>query len=69
MADYVAKQGTTALGIIGTALGGIATVGPALVDALGGVNARNAQTDVAGMAAGAALAAALGAGCGAYGPD
>lgn len=29
MADYVAKQGTTALGIIGTALGGIATVGPA----------------------------------------
>ncbi len=62
MADYVAKQGTTALGIIGTALGGIATVGPALVDALGGVNARNAQTDVAGMAAGAALAAALGAG-------
>lgn len=62
MADYVAKQGTTALGIIGTALGGIATVGPALVDALGGANARNAQTDVAGMATGAALAAALGAG-------
>ena len=46
MADYVAKQGTTALGIIGTALGGIATVGPALVDALGGANARTAQADV-----------------------
>lgn len=27
MSDYVAKQGTTALGIIGTALGGLATVG------------------------------------------
>ena len=27
MADYVAKQGTTALGIIGTALGGLATAG------------------------------------------
>lgn len=27
MSDYVAKQGTTALGIIGTALGGLATAG------------------------------------------
>lgn len=27
MADYVAKQGTTALGIIGTALGGLAALG------------------------------------------
>ncbi len=62
MADYVAKQGTTALGIIGTALGGIATVAPALVDALGGTNARSAQADISGMATGAALAAALGAG-------
>lgn len=27
MADYIARQGTTALGIIGTALGGLATLG------------------------------------------
>lgn len=27
MSDYIAKQGTTALGIIGTALGGLATAG------------------------------------------
>lgn len=59
MADYVAKQGTTALGIIGTALGGIATVGPALVDALNNGANRNANAGVADMAAGAALAAAL----------
>lgn len=60
MADYVAKQGTTALGIIGTSLGGIATVAPLIADALGGGANRNASAGVADMAAGAALAAALG---------
>lgn len=60
MADYVAKQGTTALGIIGTSLGGIATVAPLIADALGGGVNRNANAGVADMAAGAALAAALG---------
>jgi len=35
MSDYIAKQGTTALGIIGTALGGLATAG-GLTGILGG---------------------------------
>lgn len=61
MADYVAKQGTTALGIIGTALGGLATAGPVLADVIGGGSwNRNANAGVADMAAGAALATALG---------
>lgn len=34
--DYVAKQGTTALGIIGTALGGIAVAGGPVLAALSG---------------------------------
>ena len=38
--DYVAKQGTTALGIIGTALGGLAVAGgPALAALSGGARA------------------------------
>lgn len=40
--DYVAKQGTTALGIIGTALGGLAVAGGGLLGALnGGARAAN----------------------------
>lgn len=40
--DYVAKQGTTALGIIGTALGGLAVAGGGLMSALnGGARAAN----------------------------
>lgn len=34
--EYVAKQGTTALGIIGTALGGLAVAGGSLLAANGG---------------------------------
>lgn len=34
--DYVAKQGTTALGIIGTALGGLAVAGGGLLGAMNG---------------------------------
>lgn len=34
--EYVAKQGTTALGIIGTALGGLAVAGESLLAANGG---------------------------------
>ena len=38
--DYVAKRGTTALGIIGTALGGLAVAGgPALAALSGGARA------------------------------
>lgn len=60
MADYVAKQGTTALGIIGTALGGLATAGPVLADVLGGGGWNRNANGVVDMAAGAALATALG---------
>lgn len=60
MADYVAKQGTTALGIIGTALGGLATAGPVLADVIGGGGWNRNANGVADMATGAALAAALG---------
>ena len=34
--EYVAKQGTTALGIIGTVLGGLAVAGGSLLAANGG---------------------------------
>ena len=34
--EYVAKQGTTALGIIGTVLGGLAVAGGSLMAANGG---------------------------------
>jgi hypothetical protein len=34
--DYVAKQGTTALGIIGTTLGGLAVAGGGLLGAMNG---------------------------------
>lgn len=43
--DYVAKQGTTALGIIGTALGGLAVAGGSL---LAGANANGSNGRSAG---------------------
>lgn len=42
MSDYIAKQGTTALGIIGTALGGLATIGGGM-NLIGNTN--NAQNN------------------------
>lgn len=44
MSDYIAKQGTTALGIIGTALGGLATIGGGMN--LLGVNNTNSEDKV-----------------------
>lgn len=49
MADYVAGRGTTALGIIGTILGGIGTAGVLGNGALGGVLTPT-QTQSAGLA-------------------
>lgn len=48
MAEYVAKQGTTALGIIGTALGGLATLanGGAGLLGMGGNNCCSENTPV-----------------------
>lgn len=44
--DYVAKQGTTAMSIIGTTLGGIAVAGGGLLNALnGGARAANECSD------------------------
>lgn len=40
MAEYIAGRGTTALGIIGTVLGGLATVGEAIQAMSGAGNAR-----------------------------
>ena len=40
MAEYIAGRGTTALGIIGTVLGGLATVGEAIPAMSGAGNAR-----------------------------
>ena len=45
--DYVAGRGTTALGIVGTALGGLAVAGAPLLSAMNARGTRNAEEECA----------------------